>query len=202
MRYFSFLLLLFLLLPPAPSEAGEQITINLPEQALSEAIAATLPLSYKARSKTLKGRLEILSIQELKLLDQKISGRLHLAGRDLKVVTELAGHAINFNVGEIELDFHTVAKIRFDSAKQVLYIKPMVDKVHTSKDGGGGDIGVAIIALFDDRELPIRLDDLSPITTQAGNKLLTINTTITDIRSTPKQLQITLKPDITSKKSK
>lgn len=198
MRILS-LLLLFIVLLPVPGDAREKISISLPEQVLAEAITATLPLSYAAHSKTLQGRLDIISISDLKLLDQKISGRLHLAGRELKVVTELAGHTINFNVGEVELDFHTIARLRFDAARQILYLTPMVDKVHTSKDGGGGDIGVAIIGLFDDRELPIRLDKLDPLLTHAGNKTLSITTTIADIRSRPEQLDITLVPHITAR---
>ena len=196
MRFLSLLLLIMLL--PATGSCRENISISLPEQVLAEAITATLPLSYHASSKTLRGRLDIISISDLKLLDQKISGRLHLAGRDLKVVTELAGHAINFNVGEVELDFHTVASLRFDPSSQTLYLTPMVDKVHTSKDGGGGDIGVAIIGLFDDRELPIRLDKLDPLLTHAGNKTLAITTTIADIRSRPQQLDVTLVPNISA----
>lgn len=175
------------------------MTISLPASVLAETITAVLPLEYTASSKNLQGNLRIINISDLQLLDQQLLCRLHLAGDNLKIVTEVAGHSIQLNVGEIELDFKTRAALRFDRVKQTLFVTPMIEKVNTAKDAGGGDIGNAIIQLLHGNEFPIKLEDIEPLVTRAGTKTLTITTKIADIRSKEEWLQIFLDPQISAK---
>lgn len=183
----------------AAAQDQKRLTISLPESVLAEAITATLPLDYAATSKTLQGNLRIVRISELQLLDQQLACRLQLAGEKLQVVTELAGQTIRLNVGEIELDFHTLAALRYDPAKKTLFVKPMIDKVNASKDASGGDLGNTVISLLHGNEFPIKLEDLEPLVTRTGNKTLTISTRIADIRARKEWLQIFLDPQISAR---
>lgn len=180
------------------AQPRQMMTISLPESVLSEAITASLPLEYSATSKGLKGNLRIINISDLQLLDRQLLCRLHLAGDNLQIVTELAGQNIRLDVGAVELDFRTRATLRFDATKQILFVTPMIEKVNSSKDSGGGDIGNTVIQLLHGNEFPIKMEDLDPLVTRAGNKTLTISTRIADIRSQKEWLQIFLDPSITA----
>ncbi|WP_136809755.1 hypothetical protein [Desulfosediminicola flagellatus] len=179
--------------------ADDHITIDLPQKVLAKAIAAALPLEYPAQSKTLQGTIHLKSISDFKIIQDHIVCRLHLTGNGMKFITELAGHTINLDVGTVELDFNTKAKLRFDAAKQALFITPVIDKVNSSKDAGGGDIGNALVALVNGRELPIDLSEIDPIIAETGVKKLIITTRITDIQAKKERLQLLLNPLFTAK---
>lgn len=181
------------------AQSQKKLTISLPESVLAEAITATLPLDYTAASKGLQGNLRIISISDLQLLDQQLACRLHLAGDNLQIVTEMGGHNIRLNVGEVELDFSTRASLRFDRASQTLFVTPVIEQVNSSKDAGGGDIGNTVIQLLNGNEFPIKMENLEPLVTRTGAKTLTISTTIADIRTQPEWLQIFLDPQISAK---
>lgn len=175
------------------------LALSLPESVLAEALTAVLPLEYTAVSKSLQGNLRIIDISNLQLLDQQLSCRLHLAGNNLKIVTEIAEQKITLNVGSVELDFKTKASLRFDNAKQVLYITPVIEEVTSAKDDGGGDIANTIVQLINGQEFPVSVKDIDPIVAQTGAKTLTIATRIADIRSKEAWLQLFLEPQISAK---
>jgi len=200
-RYFPILCTLLLLLPvgnASASPAQNMLTLSLPEDVLTRAITAALPLDFTGSSKSLQGNLRIIRISDLELLEQQLACRLHLAGDHLQLVTKVAGQDIRLNVGEVELDFRTRATLRFDRKTQTLYVTPLIEEVNSSKDAGGGDIGNAVLQLLHGNEFPIRMDELEPLVTRAGNKTLTITTKIADIRSETDWLQILLDPQISA----
>ncbi len=181
------------------SEAQERLTLSLPESVLAEAITATLPLEYTTSSKSLQGKIRVINISDLQILDQHLACRLHLAGDQLQIVTEVAGHKIRLNVGSVELDFRTKAALRFDEKKQTLFITPVIEEVTSSKDAGGGDIGNTIVQLLNGNEFPVSLKDLDPIVTRAGAKTLTVTTRVADIKAKKDWLLVYLDPKISAK---
>lgn len=178
---------------------NDHITIDLPQKVLAKAISAALPLEYPAKSKTLQGTIHLNNISDLKIIQNHIVCRLHLTGKSMKFITEIAGHKINLDVGTVDLDFNTKAKLRFDATKQALFITPVIDKVNSSKDAGGGDIGNALVALVNGRELPIDLSKIDPIVAETGVRKLIITTRIADIKAKKERLQLLLNPLFTAK---
>lgn len=176
----------------------EFITLNLPESVIAQAAAAILPVNIDAHSKSIEGDITIINISELQLTNNHLACRLHLAGRNLAFLTEIAGHEIRLKVGEVEIDFKTDAAIRFDAKQQVLYIKPVVKNVSASSSGANGDIGQALVALLNGREFPIKMQDLDPLIAETGAKKITINTRIANIAAKPDLIQISLAPTITA----
>lgn len=174
----------------------ETITLNLPESVLAKAVQAALPLDVDSRSKSLKGTIKIISINNLQLGDKVLSCRLHVAGSNLQIVSELAGHQINLKVGEVELDFDCNARLRFDATKQILYIKPVIDKVKAGKDAGQGDLGQALVSLMNGREFPISMQDMEPLIARTGSKTLIITMKFVNIQARRDILQFSLLPEI------
>jgi hypothetical protein len=178
--------------------AEDFITLSVPETVIAKATAAILPLRIDAHSKSIEGDLRIISIDELRLTDDHLACRLHLAGTNLALVTEIAGHEIRLKVGAIEMDFKTEAGIRFDAEKQLLYIKPMVKDVAAGA-ASSADIGQIMAALLNDREFPVTIQDLDPLIARAGSKTITLNSTITDIEAKPQSIQLSLRATVSSR---
>jgi len=193
--------LLFALLLPIQTSAAptETISLNLPESVLAQAVQAALPLDVDAKSKSLRGTIKIISIKNLQLGDKLLSCRLHIAGSNLQIVSELAGHQINLKVGEIELDFDCNARMRFDAATQTLYVRPVVDKMQASKDASQGELGEALISLLNGREFPISMQDMEPMIARTGSKTLIITMKFVNIQARRDMLQFSLLPRINSK---
>lgn len=192
----SFILFFFTLLTLAafspPLIAEDFITINLPETVIGKATAAILPLRIDAHSKSIEGDIHIINISELQLTDNHLACRLHLSGTKLAFLTEIAGHEIRLKVGSVEIDFKTNAAIRFDAKRQTLFIKPMVKEVSASGNGSNADIGQALVAVLNNREFPVTMQELNPLIARAGAKTITINTTIANIEAKPKSIQLSL----------
>jgi hypothetical protein len=179
--------------------ASENITLNLPVSVIADAISAIMPLNVNATSQTIQGKITIISIKNLQLTDNHLNARLHLAGDNLEFVTEVAGHQIRLKVGSVELDFNVMAQLRFDAARQTLFIKPIIDEVQAVKDASGGDVGHALVSLLNDREFPVSMKNIDPLMAKTGTKTLIIATRIADVRARKDLLQLSLAPKITAK---
>lgn len=179
--------------------AQDVISLTLPESVIAKATQTILPLRIDAHSKSLQGDITIINISELQITDNQLACRLHLAGRDLAFVTDVAGHEIKLNVGAVEVDFMTTAAIRFDAEKQTLFVKPIVKNIPKAGKKANADIGQALVALLNGREFPITMDNLDPLIARTGTKTVTIDTRIADIRAQPKAIGFSLAPKISAK---
>ncbi len=182
-----------------PVMANNNITLNLPEKVIAQAITAMLPFDIDAHSKNIQGNITVINISKLEITNQHLGCQLHLAGNNLVFVTEIAGHEIKLKVGAVEIDFKANAALRFDSAKQTLYIKPVVKDVTARGDSKNDEIGQALIALLNGREFPVTLQKIDPLIAKAGAKTVTISTIISNIQAKQDFLQLELTPEITSK---
>lgn len=200
-RFFPTLLLLLALIVPtnlfAAVAKDEALTLNLPESVLAQAIGEMLPLDVEPASTGLKGSITIKSIEDLRVSNQSISCRLKLSGKKLQILTELAGHQISLKVGAIELNFNCSTKLRFDSAKQILYIKPTINGVSSAKPSNT-DIGSTLLPLLNGREYPITMKNLAPLIAETDNKTVAITMHISDVRAVKGALQLSITPKVSS----
>jgi hypothetical protein len=197
---FLFLLVLILIVPTqlfAAVPKDKTITLNLPESVLAQAIAEMLPLDIDPASPGLQGSITVSRIDDLKITDQNIFCRLRLSGKKLQILTELAGHQINLKVGEIELNFNCSARLRFDSARQVLYIRLILNDISSPKPSNT-DIGGTLLPLLNNREFPVAIKDLEPLIAQTDVKTVSITMRISDIRAVNGALQLSITPRISS----
>lgn len=178
--------------------AKEPIRLTIPQSVITEVTRALLPIHIDTHSKSVDGDITIINISELKLTDGHLACRLHLGGKNLALLTDIAGHEIRLKVGSIELDVSTDAALRFDVEKQILYIRPIIKNVAGSGSGANGEIGKALIAMLDGREFPINMQQLDPLVAETGAKTVTIDTKIVNIEAKPKSLQLSLHPLISA----
>jgi hypothetical protein len=201
-RLFSTLLLLLALLVPtqlfaAAIQKDQTITLNLPESVLSQAIREMLPLDIEPSTAGLKGSITIIGVDDLRITEQTISCRLKLSGKKLQILTELAGHQISLKVGAIELNFTCSTRLRFDSARQVLYIKPTIKGISSSKPSNT-DIGSTLLPLLNGREYPITMKNLAPLIAETRAKTVAITMHISNVRAIDGALQLSISPRVSS----
>ncbi|MGB5230087.1 MAG: hypothetical protein WBN83_01020 [Desulfoprunum sp.] len=193
-------IILLLLLPVSSlAQTTETITLNLPESVMARTVRAVLPLDIDARSEGLQGTIRIIGIDNLQFGDKYLSCRLHVAGSDLRIVSELAGHQINLKVGEVEIDFNCNARLRFDPQRQILYVKPVVDMMNATQNGGQDDLGQALVALLNGREFPVSMQDMKPLIARSGGKTLMIAMRFVNIEARRDMLQFSLLPEVSTK---
>ena len=200
-RLLSVFFLVLALIVPTQLFAGvpkdKTITLNLPESVLSQAIGEMLPLEVDPATSSLQGSITVSRIDDLRITDQNIFCRLKLSGKNLHILTELAGHQINMKVGEIELNLNCSARLRYDSTRQVLYIRPLLNDISSPKPSNT-DIGGTLLPLLNDREFPISIKELEPLIAQTELKTVSIMMHISDIRAVGGALQLSITPRVSS----
>lgn len=179
--------------------AEDVISLTLPESVIAKAVTALLPLRIDAHSKSVQGDIIIKNITDFQLSNNQLACRLRLAGTNLGLVTEIAGHEIKLKVGAVEIDVQTNATLRYDAAQQTLFVKPVVKNLSPGGKDANADIGQALVALLNSKEFPITLQNLDPIVAKSGAKVITINTRITDIKAQPEALRLSLIPLVSAK---
>jgi hypothetical protein len=200
-RFFTTFLLFFALIVPthlfaAPAK-DQTITLNLPQSVLAQAIKEMLPLEVQPSTPGLKGSITIIGVDDLKITEHNISSLLKLSGKNLQIQTELAGHQINLKVGAIKLNFSCSTKLRFDRARQILYIKPTIGGVSSSKPSNT-DIGSTLLPLLNSREYPVTMKNLAPLIAETRNKTVAITMHISNVRAIKGALQLSLTPTVKS----
>ncbi len=175
----------------------QPITVTLPESLLREAIASVVPIQIDSHVHGMRGEIEVKNISNLQISKGHIACRMQLEGSHLGVSTNVGGHKINLNIGSVSVDVNTDSALRFDAQKQILYIRPIV-KSSSDKQGQAD----SLISMFNGNELPIALQKLEPLVSQAGNKMLIINGRITDIIAEKDRLVLKLLPTISTRKVK
>lgn len=199
--FFRLTLVAFVLLTALPRQAAaeEPIRLTIPQSVITQVTRALLPIKIDTHSKSIDGDITIINISDLQLTAGHLACRLHLAGNNLALLTEIAGHEIRLKVGSIELDVSTDAALRFDAKQQILYIKPVVKNMAGDGSGANEEIGQALIAMLNGREFPINMQQIDPLVAEAGVKTVTISTKIVNIEAKPKSIQLSLHPLISAK---
>lgn len=198
--FFISFFLICLLLPSqllGATDNNELITLNLPESVLVQAVNKMVPLDVKVSSQSLKGSISIISIDDIRLKNQQISCRLNLIGKNLRLVTEIAGHKINLNVGSIQLNFNANARLRFDEKMQMLYVRPVLRNKPNSPPKKG-DIANALLAFISGRDFPVAIKKLKPLIADTNNKSIIIAMKIRNIEAVNGALRISITPSVTN----
>jgi hypothetical protein len=202
MRKILLIFALFSLLIPlqlqAAAETSQYITMNLPEAVIEKSMKQILPLSLEGSSSTLEGTITVMDITDLRIKNQQILFHLDIMGNNLHLVTRVANQDIRLKLGSARVDFDCDARIRYDAAKQTLFIRPTASDVQGSEALSKGDIGQTLLLFLNGREFPLTMQNLKPIITEASDKIITINTKIVDVKGVEGALQLSLSPTVTA----
>jgi hypothetical protein len=59
-----------------------------------------------------------------------------------------------------------------------------------------------LVAVLNGREFPVTMQELDPLIARAGNKTITINTTVANIQAKPQSIQLSLLSSVASQQQK
>ncbi len=191
------LIVVFLLTPgwSQAADSSQLITLRIPGPVLAQAVNKMVPFDLNVSSKILKGAVSITDITNIELKNQQISCRLGLVAKKLRLVTEISGHKINLNVGSVRLDFQADARLRFDSDKQLLYIRPILRK-RTNTKPQKADIAAALLAIISGRDFPVSIKKLKPLIADTNNKSIMISMKIRNIEAVNNSLLVSITPSV------
>ncbi|MEK6202384.1 MAG: hypothetical protein N2A40_08210 [Desulfobulbaceae bacterium] len=188
------LLLLTFLLPDQLSADGKMITLTIPDSVLSQTLDKSLPISVETSSSTLSGAITIVKISNLQIHEQGISCRIALQGDDMHLNTEIGGHTIKLKVGSLQLNLQCNAVLRFDPTRQTLYVKPIISELKASSSAAQGDIDALLLAFLNNREFPVKLQQLEPLIAETSGKTINIRMNIAAIHTRQGALQFDILP--------
>ncbi len=177
----------------------QAITMNLPVSVVQTVANKSLPLNFKMNSNALLGTISIDKIEKLRFFKDKLSSHITISGHDLRIITTIAGHDLKMKLGNVTMSFQCNATIRFDAAKQVLFIKPVITSLQSSNTQST-DVASTIALLFNNRELPLQIEKIKPLVANTGNKLLNISMNTNNIELEPNSLTLSILPIIEVKK--
>jgi hypothetical protein len=190
------LLLTFLLPDQLSATAGKMITLTVPDSVLSQALDKSLPISIDTASNILSGAITIVKISNLQIDDKGISCRIALQGEDMHLNTDIGEHTIKLKVGSLQLGLQCNAVLRFDPARQVLYVKPIISELKASSTAAQGDIDALLLAFLNNREFPVQLQQLEPLIAETSGKTINIHMNIAGIRTQQGSLRFDILPQI------
>lgn len=182
----------------AAALAAQTILLSLPQSVIAETVSKSLPIQFTEASEALAGTIAINRVDNLVFNNQFMQGLISVSGRDMQINTSFGSQQIRVNVGNVDLSFTVSATTRYDKASRTLLLHPTVTGVD-EQGSQNSEIGKLIIALFNDQDIPISLDNLQPIITDIGSKTLVINTQVEDVILKPGKLNVHLLPRTTVK---
>jgi hypothetical protein len=173
-------LLVLLLLAPLPATSGngdsksqKNIVISLPAETVLASVQKILPLDIPSQSRQLQGDIILESLDRLVIHDNIITVHGVLSGKNLVVVTQLAGQDLQLKVGEIHLPMTCDLQTRFDPAQRKFFVTPrFVDTVQNANNPQ--DSLTPLLGALGGREYPVDLDALQMITVKIGAKSVPI----------------------------
>ncbi len=178
---------------------SHSILLRVPQTVVVDTLQKCLPLAVNQKSADLTGLISVTRIDNLVFKDQSLGAAVAINGRDVELNTSFGGQQIRLNVGNVDLNFNVSALLRYDKASQTLLIRPTVSGVD-QQGNQNNEVANLIIALFNDQEIPLPIDNLQPLISDLGNKELTINMAVSDVILKPGTVDIMLSPQATVKK--
>ncbi len=175
---------------PALGAATGAVTVMVPVEVIKTAFDRLLPLELTP-IKQLSGKLWLKSVQQLKFGDNQASFLTAVHGKRIG----LNMGSLIVDIGTVNLSFHSLVKLRFDSARRILYIKPHVTQknIQADKKSTGSDL-TQLLSVFNEVEYPIAMKALRPIVANTSSGKIFINMKISNIYTRKGMLYVELVP--------
>lgn len=178
--FFSFCLLLALLLLPhsgasAPANTISQrdIVITLPAETVLASLKKILPLEIPSQNEQLQGDIVLESLDRLVIRDNIISVHGVLSGRNLVIVTNIAGQDIQLRVGQVHLPMTCDLHTRFDPVQRKLFVTPRFSDTGAGSNSQEASLAPLLGALGG-REHLVKLDALRLLNIKIGARSIPI----------------------------
>ena len=193
------LLVLLLLLPhsgmsdPGNNRGQRDIVITLPAETVLATLKKNLPLDIPLQNEQLQGNLVLESLDRLVIHDNIISVHGILSGRNLVMVTNIAGQDIQLKVGQVRLPMTCDLQTRFDPVRRKLFVTSRFSDTGAGNNGHEASLAPLLGALGG-REHPVNLDALQMLQIKIGTRSIPLAMEPVKIAGTDNALIFHLQP--------
>ena len=154
---------------PSQAKPSQDIVLTLPADTVLSTLQKVLPLDIPSQSRQLQGDIIVESLDSLAIVDNTITVRGVLSGRNLVVTTQLAGQPIQLRIGEVRLPVTCALQTRFDATRRKLYVTPNFNNA-----GNGNDDLAPLLGALAGHEYLVDLDALETMNIRVGSKTIPV----------------------------
>ena len=111
----------------APANGGKplrDIVLTMPAETVLASLKKVLPLTIPSQSSQLQGQIVLESLDKLSIHDNILSIKGVLSGKNMVVVTNIAGQDVQLKLGQVTLPMTCDLATRFDQARRKLFVTP------------------------------------------------------------------------------
>lgn len=181
--------------PTASNKAQRDIVITMPAETVLASLQKMLPLAIPSHNEQLQGDIVLESLDRLFIHDNILSLHGVLSGKNLVLVTNIAGQDIQLKLGQIHLPVTCDLQTRFDQAKRKLFVTPRFTENAADKNKQEASVG-SLISALGGKEYPVDLDALQLLNIKMGSRSIPIAMEPTNIAGLDNALIFRLMPRI------
>jgi hypothetical protein len=188
---------LIFLIASFPAAATEQVvTITMPAEMLRRTISDALPIPLETKSQYVEGNIVIDTLDRLQVNEKSIFLRGVVLGRNLAVVTNIAGQDIKMKLGSVRLPLSCELFLRFDRKKKTLFVTPRFPKPRNMNSMDPADALLPLLATLSDKEYPVELDSIQPFYARIGSRNIPIKLEPVDMQAMGGMLVFKMQPKV------
>lgn len=191
--------LLFLPCPgmsaPATGKPLRDIVLTMPAETVLASLKKVLPLTIPSQSSQLQGQIVLESLDKLFIHDNILSVQGVLSGKNMVVVTNIAGQDVQLKLGQVTLPMTCDLITRFDQARRKLYVTPRFPDNGANPKSQEASLG-SLLGALGGREYAVDLDALHLINIKMGDKSIPISMEPVNITGTDNSLVFRLLPQV------
>jgi len=161
---------------------NQPIVITIPAQALHQTISDMLPLPLEQTGNKFQGTITVDSISKLAINNNLISIQGQVSGTDMQLTTNIGGQDIRLKLGKLVLPITCDISLRFDPKKKTLFLTPRFQNPTHGQSNSAKTL-LPLINALGNREYPLQLDTLKPMTSTIGQSTVSVQMEPVNIRA-------------------
>ena len=180
---------------PNSSKSPRDIVIAMPAETVLASLQKVLPLTIPSQNEQLQGQITLESLDRLFIHDNILSIHGVLSGRNLVIVTNIAGQDIHLKLGQVHMPITCDLQTRFDRSQRKLFVTPRFAEPPAGNNSQEASLS-SLLAQLGGREYLVDLDALELLNIKMGSKTIPLAMEPTNVTGTDNSLIFRLFPRI------
>ncbi|MDX9835460.1 MAG: hypothetical protein RBT36_09680 [Desulfobulbus sp.] len=184
---------------PANAQPLRDIVITMPAETVLASLQKILPLTIPSQHPGLQGDIVLESLDRLSIANNVLSLHGVLSGKNLIMLTNIAGQNIQLKLGQVSLPINCDLQTRFDQARGQLFVRPRF--VNSGQAQNPNDLAGSLdplLGALGSREYPVDLEALQLLNIRIGERTIPIAMQPVNITGTDNSLIFRLLPRVGS----
>lgn len=133
----------------AEPQSPDYFTISIPAPALLKTVQSVLPLEVDPNHSSLRGKLQINSIDNISINNKSISLSGIVSGKDISINTLIGGQPFKMKLGQLNMPVSSEFHFHFDQNKKQLFVTPSFRQTQNASSTGNNSSNDLLPVLSD-----------------------------------------------------